>query len=439
MRIRIRHVPTHIFPLLLFTLWLACLPDFSEYAHNLPCTPVMSLCAACLTLLGAYPCYLLYSFSTNYSAARSLGIPIVLAPFDVLHPLWYLCNNAIKPLVFLLPYRFRRWSSLYTGDWPFHDKGRIHRETGDVFALVNPWSVRIIVADPVAAGAILHRRKDFIKGSNYSIFNFFGRNVFTADGEDWSRQRKITAPCCNERASSLVWDEASRQARAVLEQWTSNGDGVVRSMVDDTRMIALHVLSAVGFGVRHDFGHGMAEIRPGHTLAYRDALLGILTNIIYALVFPRRFLELPFLPKSMKNTGTAMSELDGYMDKMLNDEHYAIQTGDGTSTNTNLMSALIRSSAGERDPKYRLSDEEIKGNLFIFNIAGHETTANTLAYAISRLALYQECQNWLREELDLYVRDESQTYEEVFPLLKRCQAVMVSLNHFLSLRDEILC
>jgi cytochrome P450 len=203
-------------------------------------------------------------------------------------------------------------------------------------------------------------------------------------------------------------------------------------MVDDTRMITLHVLSAVGLGVRQEFGHGMAEVKPGHTLAYRDAMLGILTRIIYALVFPQWFLEWRILPKPMRETGTALRELNGYMDEMLNDERRAIVNGEISPKETNLMSALIRASAEERDAKHRLTDEEIKGNLFIFNVAGHETTANTFSYAISLLALHQDCQSWLREELDQYVLGEASNYAEVFPHLVRCQAVMVSKNHLRS-------
>ncbi|KAF2815923.1 cytochrome P450 [Mytilinidion resinicola] len=385
----------------------------------------MSTFLVCSTLIGAYLGYLLVSLFRNYHAAKILGVPIVLSPFDLFHPLWYLISPAFKPLVSLLPYRFRRWSSLYTGDWPFYDKRRIHREAGDVFALVNPWNYHIIVGDPVAADAIYHRRKDFIKGKNYAIFNFFGRSVFSVDGEDWSRQRKITAPCFNERVSGMVWDESVRQARAVLKHWTSDEQGKVGSMVDDTRMITLHVLSAVGFGIRQDFGHGMADVKPGHTLAYRDALLGLLTHFVYPLVFPLWFLEIPGLPESsMKTAGTSLRELNSYMDEMLNDERTAIENGEAAPAKPNLMSALIRSSAEERKPKDRLTDEEIKGNLFIFNIAGHDTTANTFAYAISLLALHQDCQSWLREELELHVHHSESNYEEVFPHLKRCQAIM---------------
>ncbi len=38
-------------------------------------------------------------------------------------------------------------------------------------------------------------------------------------------------------------------------------------------------------------------------------------------------------------------------------------------------------------------------NVFIFALAGHETSAHSLAFAFAYLALYPRTQQWLREEV----------------------------------------
>ena len=85
-----------------------------------------------------------------------------------------------------------------------------------------------------------------------------------------------------------------------------------------------------------------------------------------------------------------------------------------------------------------LSVDEILGNVFVFNFAGHDTTATSLAYSVLLLVAHPEVQEWIGEELDFYLEtDKSQTwrYEIVFPRLKRCLAVLVRLyrvrNRFL--------
>lgn len=82
-----------------------------------------------------------------------------------------------------------------------------------------------------------------------------------------------------------------------------------------------------------------------------------------------------------------------------------------------------------------LSDEEILGNLFVYNFAGHETTANALCYALHLFAVYPQVQDWVREEVlcvyEQYAGPHGKmpTYEAAFPQLKRCLAVMVRLTN----------
>lgn len=45
------------------------------------------------------------------------------------------------------------------------------------------------------------------------------------------------------------------------------------------------------------------------------------------------------------------------------------------------------------------TDRQMGRNIFIFALAGHETSSHTLAFAIAYLALHPSKQAWLFEEL----------------------------------------
>ena len=104
----------------------------------------------------------------------------------------------------------------------------------------------------------------------------------------------------------------------------------------------------------------------------------------------------------------------------------------------NLISMLVRLSDQEKgrekgqtmacNSQY-LSEEDISGNLFLFTIAGFDTTANTLGYTFTLLAVYPEWQQWIIEELDEVLTEEdvekSFDYSATFPHLTRCLALMV--------------
>ncbi|GKT86482.1 cytochrome P450 [Colletotrichum tofieldiae] len=82
--------------------------------------------------------------------------------------------------------------------------------------------------------------------------------------------------------------------------------------------------------------------------------------------------------------------------------------------------------------KTYLTEEEIAGNLFIFTVAGFDTTANTMAYAVTLLAAYPEWQAWVQAEIDAVLGPASSEgedgqlpdYATAFPRLTRCLAVM---------------
>lgn len=194
-------------------------------------------------------------------------------------------------------------------------------------------------------------------------------------------------------------------------------------------------LTEAGYGIRHSYSEGVQQPRPGFTLTFRDALAMVLNNVMLLFLVPRKALKSPFVPQKLRDVGRAIREFQQYMEDMLAKERRLIsqrKPGDG-----NLMSALIRVLEEEKrnDHAATLTDEEILGNIFIYAIAGHETTANSMAYAIVLLAAYPEWQDWLAEEVrsvlgNAATEPNSWTYETSFPKLRRCLAVMVRPHRF---------
>ena len=76
-----------------------------------------------------------------------------------------------------------------------------------------------------------------------------------------------------------------------------------------------------------------------------------------------------------------------------------------------------------------LTADESYGNIFAIHFAGHDTTANTLAFSMLSLAANPEVQDWIAEELQEIRGAGSKTwdYSELFYGLKRCRAVLVSI------------
>lgn len=196
----------------------------------------------------------------------------------------------------------------------------------------------------------------------------------------------------------------------------------------------MNVLAATGFRESYKF-RASTEPDSDEAHSYRQSLMITFKSALFMMLVPPKLLTLPFVPRKWARIGHATNDFRQYMRDMLNEEHRLLDVGKpGTG---NLMSSLVRASEVEqmKIPKSNTEDarglsmNEIFGNVFFINLAGHDTMANTLAYAMLLLAAYPEVQDWVGEELKEVLKDsnsETWSYEELFPRLKRCLAVLVS-------------
>ena len=220
----------------------------------------------------------------------------------------------------------------------------------------------------------------------------------------------------------------------MISAWTSCGQSGTLGVAKDTRTLSLDVLAATGFRKSYKF-RSSTNVGSDEARSYRESLAVTLDNALFMMLVPPKLLSMPWIPRSWKRIGQATQDFRQYMMNMYNDERRLLDAGKpGTG---NLMSSLVRVSEDERKKNGQLNADgpksftisEILGNIFVINFAGHDTTANTLAYSMLLLAAYPEVQDWVGEELHRVLGDSSSetwSYEELFPRLKRCLAVLVS-------------
>ncbi|KAK6334029.1 hypothetical protein TWF696_002537 [Orbilia brochopaga] len=397
--------------------------------------------SAVLLLLVSFPVYYIisssYSLWKNVQKAKRSGLPYVIVPIYTYNPLWILTGRRLlkwvvrkypdawitqKYLLHLIP----EWSLRYGYD-PF-------RTHGDTFMTVTPVNCHIWIADRQVISQVSSRREDFPKPLwMYRTVNVFGRNVVTTEGAEWRLHRKITAPSFGEKNNALVFDETIRQGRQMLRKWTGDdgaGNITIRDVLNDTMRLSLHVISGAGFGVPLQWP-GTTEdadiIRPlssgsshRHSLSFKDALAGLLHNLMIVLVFPKWLLRnAPF--QWARNAAQAAAEYEAYMDELFAEKKREAIAGE-KADGMDIMGALVKNSYGPESrsnaqsnakstpgdiERLTLSDSEILGNAFVFLLAGHETSAGALHYGMIFLALYPEAQRQLQADIDRIFGDRA--------------------------------
>nr|BAL05196.1 cytochrome P450 [Phanerodontia chrysosporium] len=267
-----------------------------------------------------------------------------------------------------------------------------------------------LVADPAAIKEITSSRTRFPKPvAQYRVLTFFGANIVTAEGDEWKRFRKITAPAFSERNNRLVWDETVKIMLDLFEnEWAGKDTVVVDHAVEVTLPIALFVIGVAGFGRRMTWQED-SKLPPGHQLSFKEALHYVSSAVFVKLATPAWLLK--WAPtERMRRTNLAFKELEQYMLEMIQ----ARRSSEKKEERYDLFSNLLDASEDESDGQARLADEELLGNIFIFLLAGHETTAHTLAFTFGLLALYPEQQDKLYKHIKHVIPDgRIPAYEEM--------------------------
>ncbi|KAI1275122.1 putative cytochrome P450 [Xylaria sp. FL0933] len=394
------------------------------------------LAILCVSAALAYIIWTVACLEANVRKAKALNVPIVRLPIDSNNVTWILLQSHVWNVLDKLPIdwasypRFVRFSRR---GWFFAERAKIHEQIGPVWALVSPVAINVHFADPDTIRDIVTRRGDFQRPiAELKLLELYGPCISTAKWEDWPRHRKVMATPFNETIMKSVWDESLRQANGMLRSWVSASAEGIPSYQKDTRALSLNVLAATGFGKHYDF-RGSTEPRIDEVGSYRDSLQTVLDNIILLMLVPFNILRM--LPKGWARIGDAGIYFKSHMAKMLEEETDALHQGKPGSGG--IMASFVRAadiyrheSTAEADLKVTkkgLSREEIFGNLFVINFAGHDTTANTLAFGMLLLAAHPEVQAWLAEEIALVTSDipvETWDYKKLYPRLKRCRATM---------------
>ncbi|RKL41424.1 hypothetical protein BFJ72_g5851 [Fusarium proliferatum] len=388
-------------------------------------SPLYAIGGLLLAYIGLSTLQLLY----NYKKAKSIGLPVLITPIDPSNVPYLLCSRFLEPFLRkVLPFGLGNFVEYNSRDWNYEQIHDLQERIGDTFIIVSPKQIRVFTGNAKASDDLCRRRRDFVKAvALYKPLEIFGRNVVTTEGDDWVRHRRITTPPFNERNSALVWDESKRQATYMLKMWASNPKGVVNPQ-SDTMVLALHVLTAAGFGRSYTFGSGLESALENHSLTYRDSLSLILGNLFTAVFTATLNLPTWMLPSKFKQVQDAVVNFRQYMAEMVAEEREAMDAG--AEEQDNLMSILVRASENQNKEgkgTRHLTDPEIYGNLFSYNLAGHETTSNTLAYATILLAANPEWQKWAAEEVDQVTAGvdlKDLDYETYYPRLKRVLAIM---------------
>ncbi|KAK7044905.1 cytochrome P450 [Favolaschia claudopus] len=241
-----------------------------------------------------------------------------------------------------------------------------------------------------------------------------GRGLFWAEGDSHKRQRRALNPAFTNAAikdlTPIFFDSAYKAKAA----WDSLLEGRPEGTIIEVQIWMNHIsLDTIGLaGFSHDFGtltgqnSSIAEAfdNIGSKASFWDSsffLLALIIPVLRNIPFGRNGMLMQ-LTKTMFSLG---------------DEF--LETTKETASDKSVMGLLVKSASADK-----ISHEEVKAQINVLLIAGYETTAISLTWALIELSRNPDMQTKLRDEI-LHSSDGDLTWEE--------------LNHQGSFLDAFTC
>lgn len=280
---------------------------------------------------------------------------------------------------------------------------RVRREHGRIVQL-NFTSMRYVIVSSAEAAkhVLVDEHRKYRKSQNYDGLKFLlGTGLLTSEGDFWLKQRRLAQPAFHRDRLVALADTMVAETDRMLDRWSRID---ARTQVDVHEAMMALTLQIV---VRTLFGGDVPD----------TARIGaaVTTAIEWANHFVESFVRIPPRVPTARNRefNRAKRTLDGLVQELIDARRGS------THDRHDLLSMYME--VRDEDTGERMSDAQLRDEVMTLVLAGHETTANALSWALYLLARHPAIERRLLTEITAAVGDCAPTPADLrsMPLLGR--------------------
>jgi cytochrome P450 len=290
------------------------------------------------------------------------------------------------------------------------------REYGDFVPLRFGPQRLFLLSDPHAIGEVLTTRAAAFRKDRglRRVKVLLGEGLLTSEGADHERRSRIAQPAFRPKAVETYAATMVGLAAAAADGWAARGGDA-----DGARIDLWAELSRLTLGIAAEtlFGGDVLHEAPGFGAAFTE-LLRIIEHRTNAL------LPLPLAIPTCENRRFLRAR------RVLDDAVYGMirsrraQHGAGADRD-DLLSRLL-APPGDGGPA--LTDEQLRDEVMTLVLAGHETTANALAFTCALLGRHPGALERVRAEVDRVLGGRAATAADAPQLVETSLAVQEALR-----------
>ncbi|MGW5343237.1 cytochrome P450 [Streptomyces sp. NPDC004050] len=217
----------------------------------------------------------------------------------------------------------------------------------------------------------------------------FGNGLLTSQDEDYLRQRRLVQPLFTKRRVDGYAGAVAEETQATLTAWEQAPGGIV-DVSDEMMELALRAVARILFGTDVDA-----------TVDVVDRCFPVITEYVLRRGYSPANVPRNWPTPGNRRAAAAMDELYAVCDRIIAERRTA-GTGTGTGTGTGSgagedLLSLLSAAGSTQDGEFDAA--ELRDQVLIFLLAGHETTATSLAFSLHLLGRHPEHQARAREEV----------------------------------------
>ncbi|HET6333541.1 MAG TPA: cytochrome P450 [Polyangiales bacterium] len=268
------------------------------------------------------------------------------------------------------------------------DLGRVRFPTRDIVFANSPRAIHELFVE---------KAKHFAKSPSVRgpLYPLAGEGLFTSEGELWRKQRRMMSPVFHRAKIDALADVMVECAEHACASWS---DGGVVDIAHETTRIAMNVAGRTLFGMdtsdeADEIGRALTvsldwanyALRATPVLLQMEVRLALLRGADRSNVLARPLnalaarLERPIMWPTKRNRKmqSAIALLDARVQRMID------QRRASNAAQHDFLSHLLHA---RDDDGGAMSDKQLRDEILTIFIAGHETTATGLAWAMYSLA-----------------------------------------------------
>lgn len=252
--------------------------------------------------------------------------------------------------------------------------------------------IYILNTPECAQDVLVTQQNSFRKGlALQRIKNVLGEGLLTSEGELHLRQRRMIQPMFHRQRIAGYAETMIAMTERVMGGWQ---DGLTLDIHEQMMRLTLLIVAKTLFDV--DVEANAGEI---------GQVVTTLVTSFFSTLGPLAELRLRLPLPASKRLLAARTRLESTIQTMIAERRTGSDRGD-------LLSMLIAAQDDE-DHNRHMDDKQVRDEVLTLFLAGHETTANALAWTFYLLSQNPEAAQKLRAELDAILAGRTPAYADL--------------------------